>query len=103
YTALLRAPVATGFRTPVLAQGRHLPEVVYGMIKVQQCIHLLGCSASRLHQERHAFPYPQRPIGDKEDVVRLGDTESLPGKRSQGVLGGLTLSNPGEIRLLALE
>ena len=43
YTALLRTPVAARFRTSILAQGRHLPKVVYGMIQVQQFIHLLGC------------------------------------------------------------
>jgi len=43
YTALLRTPVAARFRTSILAQGRHLPKVVYGMIQVQQCMHLLGC------------------------------------------------------------
>src|SRR5881296_948110 len=38
--ALLGAPAAAGFRAPVVAQGRDLSQVLYGMIKVQQLMYL---------------------------------------------------------------
>src|SRR6266436_4622090 len=41
--ALLGVPEAAGLRTPVFAQGRDLPKVLYGMIKVQQFMYLLRC------------------------------------------------------------
>ena len=43
--ALVGTPAAAGLRTPVFAQGRDLPQVLRGMIKVQQFMHLLRCQA----------------------------------------------------------
>ena len=81
---LLGAPPAARFRTPVFAQGRDLSEVLHRMIKVQQFMHLLSSQAERLHQEWDPLPYPRRPIGDKEHLVRLGDLESLQVGAQQG-------------------
>src|SRR5215217_7428592 len=39
--ALLGTPAAACLRTPVFTQGRDLPKVLRGMIKVQQFMHLL--------------------------------------------------------------